>query len=105
VTVAVAVVVAPGPILFLFFRREFTEVAVRVAMGLSGPAIVVSNFVAVPDVVIRIIRIVDAIIVVLTGNSCQRRNQRYRQKQRTEWVQTTAHFCSLLTRANTSHGP
>jgi hypothetical protein len=67
------VVVTPGPVFFLFFVRNPAEVAVRVAVGFIGPAIVVTNFFAVPHMVIGVVGIVHAIIVMmLAGDSGQR---------------------------------
>ena len=69
--VTVAVIVTPGPVFFLFLRRNSAEVAVRVAMGFVGPAMVVNNLVIVPHVVVGVVRIVNAIVVMmLAGDSC-----------------------------------
>ena len=69
---AVAVAVAPGPVFFLFFRRNLAEVAVRIAVGFISPTIVITNFLVIPHVVIGVVGIIDAIVVMMfAGESCQ----------------------------------
>jgi hypothetical protein len=67
VSVVVAVVVPPGPIILLLLRLEFAEIAVRVAMGFIRPAIVVNHFVVVPHVIVGVIRVVNTIGVVFAA--------------------------------------
>jgi hypothetical protein len=69
VAIVVAMVVAPSPIFLLLLRTKFAEVAIAVAMCLVGPALVVDDFVIVPHVIIRVIRVVHAVIVMLAGDS------------------------------------
>ena len=67
--VTVAVIVTPGPVFFLFLRMNSAEVAVRVAMGFVGPAMVVNNLVIVPHVVVGVVRIVNAIVVMMLAGA------------------------------------
>ena len=64
ISVVVAVVVPPSPIILLLLRLEFAEVAVRVAMGFIRPPIVVNHFVVVPHVIVGVIRVVNTIRMV-----------------------------------------
>jgi len=95
ISVVVAVVVTPGPVFFLLTGRKLAELAMGIAMGFISPAIVVNNFVVVPDVIVGVVRIVNPVGMMLAGNSGQGRSQRRRQQQRTQGVRTTAHVFLL----------
>jgi hypothetical protein len=56
----VLVVMSPGPVFFLFLRRQPAEVAPRVPVSFSGPLLVVDDLVVVPNVIIGVIRVVDS---------------------------------------------
>jgi hypothetical protein len=76
VVVVVTVAVAPGPIFFLFARRNLAEIAMFVAMVFPRPAMVVNNFVIVPDVVVAVIGIVDPIIMMSTTSHAEYRTHK-----------------------------
>ena len=71
VMVVVAVIVAPGPIFFLFFRRQAAKIPVPVVVCLFGPAVVVDDLVIIPNVVVGVIRIVDANVMMFAGDASQ----------------------------------
>jgi hypothetical protein len=62
--VVVAVTMTPGPVFFLFPRRQFAEVAMFVAVIFVSPILVVGYLVVIPDVIIAVIGIIDPIVVV-----------------------------------------
>jgi hypothetical protein len=73
IAVMIAVIVAPSPIFFLFLGRELPEVPMTVTVGFVGPTVVVNDLIAIPGVIVGVIRIIDPIGMVLgTANSCQR---------------------------------
>jgi hypothetical protein len=72
VAIVVPVVVPPGPILLLLLRTKFPELAVPVAMRLVGPPAVVDDLVIIPNVIVRVVRVVHPVVVMLTGDSRQR---------------------------------
>jgi hypothetical protein len=76
VAIVVPMVMTPGPIFLLFFRTEFPEVAIAVAMRLVGPAMIVDDLVIVPSMIVGVIRVIYPVIVMFTGDSRQRRSQR-----------------------------
>src|SRR5207302_6001095 len=70
----VVVVVPPRPIFFLLLRGKPAEIAIRVAVGFGRPLPVVNGLVMVPDVIVGVIRIVDAVIMVSgASDSCDGR--------------------------------
>src|SRR5215469_5782263 len=68
----------------------------RITVGLIDPEVVVNNFVAVPDVVVGVVRIVHAIVMMFAGKTCQRRSERCCKKQRTHWMRATTHVILSL---------
>jgi hypothetical protein len=72
VVIVVAVIVAPRPILFLFFWAKPAEVAIAIAVRLLSPTAIVHNFIVVPHVIVGVIRVVDAIVVMLACDSGRR---------------------------------
>jgi len=58
VPIMVPMVVAPGPIFFLFFRTQLAEISVGIAMGFVCPAPVIHILVMVPVVIVGIVGIV-----------------------------------------------
>jgi len=80
VMISVAMVVTPSPVFLLFFGTKFLEVSVAVPMALVGPAVVVNDLVVVPDVIVSVIRIVNAVGMMLrASNSGHGRSQGGRQ--------------------------
>jgi hypothetical protein len=70
IVVMIAVVVAPSPVLLLFFRRQFAKVPVRIPVRLVRPAVIIDGLVIVPHVIIGVIRIIDAnIMMMFAGDS------------------------------------
>ena len=87
VPIVVVVVVSPGPVFFLFFGAKGLEIAIAIAMILLGPAMVIDDFVVIPDVVVSVVRIVDAIGMMLgASDSGQRRRESSRKQQRSNKV-------------------
>jgi len=84
VVVMVAVVVAPGPILLLLFRRQSAKIPARVAVRLVGPAVIVDRLIVVPHVVVGVVRVVDANVMMFAGDPGQRRSQSCGQQQSPE---------------------
>jgi len=68
IAVVIAMVVAPGPVFFLFLGRKLSEVSAAVAMGFIGPSVVVNDFVIVPHVIIGVVRVVNPIGMVLSAS-------------------------------------
>jgi hypothetical protein len=62
-------VVAPGPIFLLFFGTKLAKIAVRIPMVLARPSLVVDDLIIVPNVIVGVIRVVDAIVVMFTSDS------------------------------------
>jgi len=91
VAIRVSVVMAPRPVFFLFFGRNLAKVPAGVAMTFIGPLPVVNHFLIVPDVIVGVVRVVDAIVVMAThaGQACccHRRSQ----KKRNESVNAGTH--------------
>jgi hypothetical protein len=63
IIVVIAVIVPPGPIFLLLSGRKFAEVAMGIAVRLRCPAVVINDFVAIPDVIIGVIGIVNAVVM------------------------------------------
>ncbi len=81
ISVVVAMIVAPGPVLFLLLRREFLKLDMRVSMSFDSPVVVINHFIVVPMVVVGVIRIVHTIGMVLgTSDGCKGRSQCSRQQ-------------------------
>src|SRR5579863_5200937 len=70
--IAVAMIMTPGPIFFLLLGRNMPEVPILVTTIFVLPLVVVADFIVVPDVVITVVRVIDAIVVMFTGGSCNR---------------------------------
>jgi hypothetical protein len=64
VVIVVAVAMAPVPVFFLPFGRQFAEIYVFVVVPFASPLIVINNFVVVPDVVIAVIGVVNPVGMV-----------------------------------------
>jgi hypothetical protein len=77
--------VPPSPIFFLLVRRKLAEVSVGVSMGFRCPTVIVDILVVIPDVIVGVIGIIDA--VMMLGAS---RQQRQRHSQHTYLAQSTA---------------
>ena len=67
--VAIAMIMAPSPVFLLFFGRNLAELAPCVPVSFIGPLPVKNQFVIVPDVIVGVIGVVDAIGVTMTGAS------------------------------------
>src|SRR5260370_33924606 len=98
VAVMVGVIVAPGPVFFLLFRRQLAEIAVAVTVCLLSPAMVVHHFVVVPRVIVGVVRIINTVGVMLrASDSRQARSQRSRQQQGSQRVRSTNHELLRIT--------
>jgi hypothetical protein len=72
VMIMVAVVVAPGPVFFLFFRTQLAKIAVVVVMSFIGPLAIVDHLVVIPRVIVGVVRIINTVGVMLRAPySCQ----------------------------------
>jgi hypothetical protein len=95
VSVMVAVIVTPRPVFFLLFRREFSEVSVPVTMSFIGPAIVIDDFVIVPRMVVGVIRIINAVRMVLGASDTYDGGRQRGGQQYSHSVRTTTHVFLL----------
>src|ERR1700694_5729069 len=91
IAIMVAMVMAPGPIFFLFFGCHLAKVASCVAMSLVGPLPVKHYLVVVPDVIVRVVRVVDAIIVMTLRASQACCSQCGSQEKRDDRLQPGTH--------------
>src|ERR1700675_4214445 len=73
-----AVAVAPSPIVALLLPVSLTKFAVP-TMCFNFPAVVENDLIPVPNVIIAVIRIVDAICMRGTSGDRERRNKYRRQ--------------------------
>jgi hypothetical protein len=69
IAIVIRVVMAPGPVFLLFFGRYLAKVAACIPMSFIGPLLVKNYLVIVPDVIVRVVRVVDAVIVMAVGAS------------------------------------
>jgi hypothetical protein len=60
----------PIPVFLLFLRRQFSKITIGITVILICPAVVVDHFVVIPNMVVAIVGVIDA--VVLLGAACQR---------------------------------
>lgn len=81
IVVVVPMVVTPSPVFLLFFGRNLAEVAPGVSMSLIGPSPIENHFVIVPDVIVSVVGVVNAIVVVALGAGHARRGQRSSQEK------------------------
>ena len=65
----------PVPVLLLFFRPELAKIAMRIAVILARPLIVVNNFIVVPNVVVAVVRVIRPVIMML-GTRCAHHGRR-----------------------------
>jgi hypothetical protein len=80
IMVVVAMTVTPGPILLLLFRSKFAEIAILIAVAFTRPGVIVGDLAIVPNVIIAVIGVVNAIGVMSTASrahngTCQRGGQ------------------------------
>ena len=68
VMIVIAMVVAPRPVFLLFVGWQLAEIAMPVAVSFAGPLAIVNDLVVAPNVIVRVIRIVNAIGMMLTGD-------------------------------------
>jgi hypothetical protein len=74
VVIMVAMVVAPSPIFLLLFRAQLVEVTIAVVVRLVGPAVIVHGLVTIPPVIVGVVGVVNAVRMMFTGDSRQRRS-------------------------------
>ena len=91
VVIMVRVVVTPCPVFFLFFGRHLSKVASSVPMSLTGPLPVRNYFVVVPNVIVRVVRVVDAVVVMALRASQACCNQCGSQEKRDDRLEPGAH--------------
>ena len=95
IMIVVAVVVAPRPVLFLFLRRKFAEVSIVIPVRLVRPAVVINDFVIIPNVIIGIIGVINAVSMMFTGKSRHGDDQRSSEYQKLQRVRNNAHVVLL----------
>ena len=95
IVIVVAVVVPPRPIFFLFLWRKFAEVSIAIPMRLVGPTVVIDDFVIVPNVIIGVIGIINAVSMMFTGKSRHGDDQRSSEYQKLQRVRNNAHVVLL----------
>src|SRR5258707_2838639 len=91
VAIAVSMVMTPGPVFFLFFGRNLAKVASSVPMSLIGPLPVINHFVIVPDVIVGVVGVVDAVVMVVLRAGQTRRGQCTSQGKGDEGFETGTH--------------
>ena len=91
VVIMVRAVVTPCPVFFLFFGRHLPKVASSVPMSLAGPLPVKDYFVIVPDVIVRVVRVVDAVVVMAVRASQACRSECGSQEKRGDRLDTGTH--------------
>ena len=91
IAIVVRVVMAPGPVFFLFCGRNLAKVASCVSMSLAGPLLVKDYFVIVPDVIVRVVRVVDAVVVMAGRASQACRSECGSQEKRGDRLDTGTH--------------
>jgi hypothetical protein len=65
----IAVVVPPRPIFFLLCWRKFAEVSIAIPVRLFRPPVVIDDFIIIPNVIIGVIRVINAVSMMFTGKS------------------------------------
>ena len=66
-------IVAPGPVGFLVVLGQMAKFDVRIMMSLDDPLVVVGNLIVVPDVIIVVIGIVNAVVVRMAAGDAENR--------------------------------
>jgi hypothetical protein len=97
VVVVIAVIVAPGPILFLLAGRELAEVAGSIVVSLIGPPVIVDDLVIVPDGIVGVVGIVYALVVMFgAGIPCCCSGHRRCQQKQARGIRITLHPLSSI---------
>ena len=79
--VMIFMAVAPGPIFFLFSRRQLPEIPMFITVVFLRPLMVTNILVVIPDVVIAIVGIVDPVVMMMRARCSEhRKSQRTRQE-------------------------
>src|SRR5712692_3926049 len=91
IAIVVSMVVAPGPVFFLFFGRNLTKVASGIPMSFIGPLPVEDHFVIVPDVIVGVVGVVDAVVMVVLRTGQTRPGQCGSQEKRDKGLETETH--------------
>ena len=65
----------PVPVFLLLIRGEFAEVAMGIPVVFRRPLIVMSNFIAVPGMVVTVDRIIETVIVTCASRADYRTHQ------------------------------
>jgi hypothetical protein len=74
--IVIAMVMPPGPIIFLLIGRDVPKVAVFVIVVFPRPLMIVDDLISVPDMVVVVVRVIHSVIVVRAGNTESRTSQR-----------------------------
>jgi hypothetical protein len=80
VMIMVAVIMPPGPVVFLLIRRDVAEIAVFVIVVFPRPLVIIDDLIPIPDVVVVIVGVVYTVIVMSAGDAESRTRQRRREK-------------------------
>jgi hypothetical protein len=67
--VRVAVAMPPGPVFLLLCRRELAKIAVRIAMIFVRPLVLIDHLVLIPDVIVAVVGIIDAVVMMFRTSS------------------------------------
>ena len=70
-SVVIPVAVPPGPVFFLLSRRNFAEIAIGIATIFMRPLVVINHLVVVPNVVVAVIGVIDAVVMMMGARHAQ----------------------------------
>ena len=66
--IVVAVTMPPRPVFLLFLGPQLAKIAMRIAMVLVGPLVVIDDFAVIPDMIVGIVRIIDPVVMMLRAS-------------------------------------
>jgi hypothetical protein len=75
IDLVISMTVAPVPVFLLLFRRQSAKVSMFVAVVFAGPALVEDDLVVIPNVVVAVVGVVDAVIVMCASRARYGRRQ------------------------------
>lgn len=81
VTIMVAVMMPPLPVLFLLFFAEMAVIAVWIAVGFDCPLVVIHDLVVVPSMIVVVVRIVGAVVMLGAARKSERQDECQRQQE------------------------
>jgi len=61
----------PSPVFLLFFRGKLAKIAMWVAVMFIGPLVAIDHLVVIPDVIVAVVGVVNAVIMMLASRDEQ----------------------------------